>query len=189
MAERLSTRDDTFISSYADHILRYRFAEPYCQGKRVLDAGCGIGYGAAHLAAHGAMKVTAIDISDAALREAQSLFNFKTLTFQNLNVEKIGDSFDQFDVVVNFENIEHVRNPERLVAGASKLLPSGTFITSTPNGEISTFIDGKLANEFHVKEFTATEFVDLLTPYFQDVRLFGQWLTPEGKLRKLRAKQ
>jgi 2-polyprenyl-3-methyl-5-hydroxy-6-metoxy-1,4-benzoquinol methylase len=132
----------------------------------------------------------AIDISETALKEANTLFKIPGLSFQKQNVEEIGARLDTFDVIVNFENMEHIRNPGALAAGASKLLPSGTFITSTPNGEISSFgPDGKLANEFHVKEFTATELRELLRPHFKTIEMYGQWLTPGGRLRKLRARQ
>lgn len=188
MAERLSTRDDTFISSYADHILRYRFAEPYCRNMRVLDAGCGIGYGAAHLARSGALSVLGIDISQTALDEALDLFTLPSLSFKNHSVEQIDALSEPFDTIVNFENIEHIQNPLALVSGAAK--QAKTFITSTPNGSISSFDDsGHLINEFHVKEFTVDEFNALLRPHFEKVELFGQWLTPSGRLRKTRAKQ
>jgi SAM-dependent methyltransferase len=190
MVERLSTKDDTLLSSYAEHILRYRFAAPYCQGKHVLDAGCGVGYGSSFLAQNGAAEVTGIDISASAIEEANRLFKRSNLSFMQRDCEKIGNDFDQFDVVVNFENIEHVNDPNALVAGASKLLPSGTFITSSPNGAISSLDrDGRLANPFHVHEFTEDEFTELLSPHFNSVKFYGQWLTHQGKLRKIRALQ
>ena len=43
--------DETEPGIVALHLKRYDFARPYCEGKVVLDAGCGVGYGTAHLAA------------------------------------------------------------------------------------------------------------------------------------------
>ena len=35
---------------WSEHVARYAFARRYAEGKRVLDAGCGAGYGSAELA-------------------------------------------------------------------------------------------------------------------------------------------
>ena len=40
-----------------------------------------------------------------------------------------------------------------------------------------------------MNEFTLTEFSALLSSHFQRTNYYGHWLTHEGKLRKLRAKQ
>jgi 2-polyprenyl-3-methyl-5-hydroxy-6-metoxy-1,4-benzoquinol methylase len=191
--ERLSSHDDSLVSSYAEHIQRYNFALKFCEGKRVLDAGCGIGYGSQYLAANGAKFVLALDISEEALREARQKFAHQNLIFEQMDVERIGDNpklNGQFDIIVNFENLEHLHNPQRLVAGAESILQSGVLITSTPNGAISKVDEsGNPSNKFHVKEFTAQELADILRAKFATVTLYGQWLTPAGKLRKLRARE
>ena len=53
MAERISLEDETFFGGYSNHMRRYAFAQPYCLDRRVLDAGCGTGYGTSYLAIHG----------------------------------------------------------------------------------------------------------------------------------------
>lgn len=57
MHQRLSLQDDSLIAGYAENIQRFEFALEWCRGKRVLDAGCGSGYGAHFLACHGAASV------------------------------------------------------------------------------------------------------------------------------------
>jgi predicted nicotinamide N-methyase len=47
---------------YYAHLSLYHFALPFVQGKTVLDAGSGGGYGAAYLAEHGASSVIAVDV-------------------------------------------------------------------------------------------------------------------------------
>jgi methylase of polypeptide subunit release factors len=49
------------------HMASYREALRYSYGRRVLDLGCGAGYGAFFLAGYGASHVTAVDISGVAL--------------------------------------------------------------------------------------------------------------------------
>lgn len=191
--ERISFEDSSIVASYAEHIQRYEFALQYCRGKRVLDAGCGTGYGSFFLAANGAKYVVAMDVSVKALKEAKQNYRADNLSYERRDVESLADHpelKEKFDVVVNFENLEHLSNPERLVHGVVTILPKGgIFITSTPNGAVSIFNEaGKLANPFHVKEFTKEELTSLLQSRFE-LSMYGQWLTHDGMLRKMRAKE
>ena len=193
--ERLSLNDESMVASYAEHIQRYEFALEYCREKRVLDAGCGTGYGSHFLAANGARSVLALDISDEALNEAKQNYRLDNLRYERRDVETLGDDpalRNQFDVVVNFENLEHLPQPERLASGVAAILAQagGTLITSTPNGAVSDLDeDGKPANVFHVKEFTLEELRSLLSPHFEHLSMYGQWLTHGGMLRKARARE
>lgn len=192
--ERLSLTDNSMIASYEEHIQRYVFALNYCKGKRVLDAGCGTGYGSHFLAANGAKSVLALDISQEALREASQNYRLHNLRYEHMDVEKLDENLalrGQIDVVVNFENLEHLRQPEKLVNGVTNILEGGgVFITSTPNGAVSEVDEnGRLVNEFHIKEFTIEEFRALLSPHFSPISMYGQWLTHSGALRKLRGRE
>ncbi len=48
----------TLATCSTGHIARYLFASSYVKGKKVLDVGTGIGYGAAMLKAYGADRFT-----------------------------------------------------------------------------------------------------------------------------------
>jgi len=45
--ERISVENRAISRSFANHIQPYEFADRYCSGRRLIDAGCGTGYGAA----------------------------------------------------------------------------------------------------------------------------------------------
>jgi SAM-dependent methyltransferase len=186
--ERLSLNDGSLVRMHGDHIPRYEFAVGYCRGKRVLDAGCGTGYGAFHLATNGARAVEAIDISGDAILEAKEQYQADNLSFKTWDVQELDKLNATYDVVVNFENIEHISQPSRLVSGAASVLAqNGVFICSTPNGEMSRYKpDGTLTNEFHVQEFTKQQFVELLSAEFSSITLFGQWLNFDGQLREIK---
>ena len=47
------------------HLKRYEFALPWCRGREVLDAGCGVGYGSAFLARE-ASRLLGVDRDDPA---------------------------------------------------------------------------------------------------------------------------
>ena len=53
-----------------EHIHRYAFAGELVRNKRVLDAACGEGYGAAHLA-RTARSVSAVDISETSISKSK----------------------------------------------------------------------------------------------------------------------
>lgn len=189
VGERISTGSKTFYTSYGNHIQRDNFAEQYASGKRVIDAGCGIGYGSAHLAMNGALSVVAIDISDDAMAEAKRLYRRDNLRFIKGDVERLAEIADlggPFDVGVNFENIEHLANPTRFLAGVKELLTSeGTFVVSTPNGELTERDEtGNIKNQFHLKEFTMDEFREMLGQFFGSTEFFGQWKTSEMLARQ-----
>ena len=56
-----------------EHWARYAFALEFAQGKRVLDAACGEGFGSA-LLARTAREVTGVDISAQAVAHAQARY-------------------------------------------------------------------------------------------------------------------
>ena len=64
-----------------EHLHRYAFARELVAGKRVLDAACGEGYGAALLAGS-AVAVTAVDRSAQAIGHARSRYGASNLDFR-----------------------------------------------------------------------------------------------------------
>src|SRR4051812_25282678 len=99
----------------AEHQARYLLAQQFVSGRRVLDAACGTGYGTRILIDGGADEVTAMDIAPEAVEET------RRRTRGEANVVK-GDLYalpfddDAFDIVVCFEAIEHVQQPEQVLA-------------------------------------------------------------------------
>ena len=78
MPERLSINDQSILYGYAHHIQRYEFALNYCGHKRVLDAGCGTGYGSYYLSINGASEVIGVDIAADAWGKQGSITNVLT---------------------------------------------------------------------------------------------------------------
>src|SRR6185369_7078285 len=64
-----------------EHMARYHFAVRLARGKRVLDAGCGAGYGSSALA-EVAESVTAVDIAAEAVDYARSHYPAANLAFE-----------------------------------------------------------------------------------------------------------
>ncbi len=188
MVERIALEDESFFGGYCNHMQRYEFAQPYCLHRRVLDAGCGTGYGTSYLANHGTGSIVGVDISDEALAEANRLYRRDNLRFAKGDVERLTEIRDLgglFDTVVSLENIEHLTDPTRFLAGAKQVLTGeGTLVVSTPNGQITERDEqGNIRNPFHVREFAEDEFRQLVGQVFGSIELFGQWKTPERVVR------
>jgi len=98
-------------------------------GRRVLDLGCR--YGALTQAYAEGNDVVGVDVDREALAEAAKL-GIET-RWADVD-EPLPFEDASFDVVVAGELLEHVRDPERLVGEAERvLLPGGTFVASVPN--------------------------------------------------------
>lgn len=156
-----------------EHMARYTFAARLARGKRVLDAGCGAGYGSAELARE-ALWVVGVDVAAEAVDYAQAGYQLSNLTFEQGSCTALPHPDAAFDLVVAFEVIEHLENFGALLQEARRVLaPNGQFIVSTPNKLYYTASRGRQgANPFHVHEFEFEEFRDELTRVFPYVSLF-----------------
>ncbi|MEO8125619.1 MAG: class I SAM-dependent methyltransferase [Bryobacteraceae bacterium] len=158
-----------------EHVSRYAFASRLSRNRRVLDAGCGVGYGSAELS-YSANTVTAVDISPEAVAFARKQYPRRNLNCLVGSCTALPLADSSFDLVVAFEVIEHLADWQLLLAEAKRVLaPGGQFIVSTPNKTYyaeSRNLSGP--NPFHEHEFEYEEFRDALTAVFPHVSLFLQ---------------
>lgn len=181
---------------YSEHMGRYEFASRFVKNLRVLDVACGAGYGAPVLCAAGARSYLGLDISDEALRIAERRYRTsENIKFSRADACSLPElARGSFDMVVSFETIEHLRDPERFLARIKDVLaPSGILIISTPNRSVYDPTGGRgrrPTNPFHIQEWTAREFVLLLRRSFSVDSVLGQGLCPQWKVvgRRLAAR-
>jgi SAM-dependent methyltransferase len=160
---------------FNEHLARYRFAALFAENGRVLDAGCGSGYGAAEFAAT-ASCVVAMDISSEAVAHARNAFAAPRTAFVQGSCERLPFTDGAFDLIAAFEVIEHLEGWQDLLAEARRVLcPSGVLLVSTPN---KAFYSESRAdagpNPFHVHEFEYSEFEAALSAVFPHVHLWSQ---------------
>ncbi|MBI4442383.1 MAG: methyltransferase domain-containing protein [Acidobacteria bacterium] len=150
---------------FNEHRARYLFARQFVSGKKVLDAACGTGYGSA-LLGETATAVFGVDISSDAVLYARQHYRGTNLHFGRCDCLALAFPSGWFDVVVAFEIIEHLENPEAFVAELRRVLaPSGVLLLSTPNRLYYTEERGEV-NPFHQREFSFPELQQLLSAIF-----------------------
>lgn len=109
-AERLIPGVDAPGGEMEQHVARYAWAFRFCEGKRVLDVGCGAGYGS-FLLSWVADRVDGVDRDPVAIEVAQR-------SYPNGPVYSVVDGTDgslpTADIATCFEVLEHVDEPDAL---------------------------------------------------------------------------
>ncbi len=138
------------------HLVRYAWACQFIRrGDRVLDIACGMGYGSYLVRRNTeAGVVLGADSSATSIRYAKDSFRIRGLGFKKLDAESLRTlRAGRFDVVLSFETLEHLREPEAFLQDVSRLLrPSGRVIVSVPNDWSDE--TGKDPNPYHFHVYT-----------------------------------
>ena len=100
---------------------------------RVLDLGCGGGFLSNYLAERG-HAVTGVDTTAENLTVARANDRTRTATYELADACALPFGRGSFDVVCAMDLLEHVEDPERVIAEASRVLvPGGLFVFHTFN--------------------------------------------------------
>lgn len=133
--------------------LRLSYIQQRCtlEGKQVIDIGCGGGILSEALAQSGA-NVTAIDMGEAALNVAKlhALEAELNIDYQLATAEAIADAKpEQFDVVTCLEMLEHVPDPDAIIAACARLVkPGGHLFFSTLNRNPKAYLLAVVGAEY-----------------------------------------
>ncbi len=157
-----------------EHIARYLFASTLAAGKRVLDVGCGAGYGT-HALARTASYAMGFDISPEAIGYARLHYG-QAAAFELGDATAFPADGRSFDLIAAFEVIEHLSEWAKLITEAARAVTeSGLFMVSTPNKTYYAETRREQGpNEFHEHEFDYQEFLDALSEVFPHVRILAQ---------------
>lgn len=162
-------------ASYGRHLGAYAWAAQHCYKKPVVDIGCGEGYGL-ELISLFATSVGGVDVSPTYIKKAENR-NYKCEKFllqadlddENLVIGMRGG------VVLAFEILEHVKNPEALV---KRIAATGTtLIFSVPHN---------YPHELHLTNFTSQDEVRaLVQPYLLAGEVEFLWMNQEGLISRV----
>ncbi|HQZ37887.1 MAG TPA: class I SAM-dependent methyltransferase [Vicinamibacterales bacterium] len=160
------------------HVARYMWARRFVRpGDRVLDAACGLGYGS-RLLVDGTLadSVLGLDVDQSAITYAAEHYGAAStrLSYAVRDLSNLADLPDaSFDVIVSFETVEHLEDPERFLAGCRRLLtPGGRFVCSVPNEWLDE--RGVDPNPHHLHVFDRARLEALCGRHFLLEHVFGQ---------------
>jgi SAM-dependent methyltransferase len=161
--ERVSAPEGGFNPTFQRHVAAYRLCAPLLPPGRVLDLGCGVGHSFRELEPR---ESVGVDVDEAALagqaRETH-VADMRSLPFADR----------EFQSVLAVQSLEHVPDPERVLAEVVRVLvPGGRAIFVTPNR--LTFGHGEeIIDPFHFVEFDAADLRDLCERGFAAVEILG----------------
>ena len=189
ITEHYKSSPEDFVI-YLLHIATYDFAEQFTRDKRVLDYGCGSGYGSARIAA-GAVEVIGVDVADDAVTYAREQFAGDNLHFQAIDpAERLPFEDASFDTVLSFQVFEHVANTTHYLSEIRRVLaPGGQLLLVTPDRSTRLLPLQRPWNRWHVTEYSARSLSHALRAAFPTVEMMRMGGRPdviELELRRCR---
>ena len=153
LAHRWWDKEGEFRSLHEINPLRLEWIDSLCplKGCQVLDVGCGGGILSESMYFKGA-SVTGIDLGEKALHVAK-LHQYESdakVDYRLISAEQLADEQPAgFDVVTCMEMLEHVPDPEAIVAACARLVkPGGTVFFSTINRTPKAYLFAVLGAEY-----------------------------------------
>jgi SAM-dependent methyltransferase len=166
--ERYVPEDYRGTYTEVEHQARYSWAAQLVAGRDVLDAGCGVGWGTVRLA-RSARHAVGIDIDEPAVSNARErAAGSAEFVVGDLLALPFPDG--SFDLVVCFEAIEHVADPQLALDELRRVLrPNGVLAVSSPNRGV--YPEG---NPHHIHELASEELEESLRSRFTNVAMYRQ---------------
>jgi len=163
--------------NYYSHLSIYRFASFYTKGLRVLDAGCGTGYGTSYLARAGAQHVTGIDVSENAISYCKAHFSEPATDFivADLSIE-IPVPSCSVDAIFSSQAMEHLSNIEDFLSECRRVLkPNGLMVVAVPAIVSKEQLEDNIWNRFHLINLTPLGWYTKTRRNFARVHAFSHW--------------
>lgn len=143
----------------------YHVALPFVSGD-VLELGCGEGRGVELLAPIASSYLALDKISEVINRLSEK---YPDHTFRQATFPPIDLPDAQFDTIVSFQVIEHIKNDQLFLKEIARLLkPGGKALISTPNIKMTLS-----RNPWHTREYTAEQLAEHGKKYFSHVDMRG----------------
>jgi 2-polyprenyl-3-methyl-5-hydroxy-6-metoxy-1,4-benzoquinol methylase len=168
------------------HLYRYQnVQETIKSNQRILDVGCGTGYGT-QLLFNAGHETMGIDVSTQAIIYSNS--SFPGPEYFIGNAESLPFKEGIFDVVTAFESIEHLQDADSGIKEIQRVLKKrGDLFISTPNPKHLKNVLKKIFfgipipkkvdmnNVYHIREFPYEEFLTFLQKNgFNIITVYGQ---------------
>lgn len=161
--ERVSSAAGGFNPTWQRHVAAYALCAPLLPAGRVLDLGCGVGHSFELLAPRVSVGVD-LDPAVLAGQERETVAaDMRALPFADAS----------FASVLAVQSLEHVPDPERVLAEAARVLePGGVAVFVTPN-RLTFGPAEEIVDPYHHVEFAAAELEALCAARFGAVEMRG----------------
>jgi SAM-dependent methyltransferase len=166
--ERVTTAQGGFNPSFQRHRAEYRLCSSLLGPGRVLDLGCGTGHSFQLLSPR---ETVGVDVEPSALpqqaRETR-VADMRDLPF----------SAGAFASVVAIQSIEHVPDPDRMLAEVTRVLePDGRAIFVTPN-RLTFGRPDEIVDPYHYAEYDPHELHGQCARFFKSVEVLALHASP-----------
>lgn len=162
------------IWGYWAHLSIYRFALPWVQGRSVLEAGSGSGYGADYFMENGAASVIGFDASEEAVLFSRDRYRTDGLRYETADLNQgLPTTAKSVDIIFSSNVFEHVAQIDTLIADCTRVLKEGgVAIIAVPpvNTEIALEVD--IRNYFHVHHIPPSAWHAKLSRFFESVECY-----------------
>jgi SAM-dependent methyltransferase len=159
----VSTAAAGFNPTWQRHVAAYAQCAPLLPAGLVLDLGCGVGHSYEELAPR---ETVGLDIDPGALvgqeRETR-VGDMRALPFAERS----------FAGVLSVQSLEHVPDPERVLAEVRRVLASGGLAVFVTPNRLTFGPPDEVIDPYHYVEFSAPELRVLCEPIFDRVEILG----------------
>lgn len=152
-------QNDLFVA----HASIYGFFAAYARGMRVLDAGCGAGYGSERLLAAGARSVHGVDLDPRNVRYARRHYARPGLAFEVADCQSLALADGALDLVVASNVLEHLERPDSFLSAVrAALVPGGRALMAVPPITTDEALADNEGIHYHRSNLTVDGWVSLL---------------------------
>lgn len=169
---------------YLKHRFAYEYILPYInQGTKILDLGCGEGYGTYMLASKAKAFFYALDVDEKTIIEAKQKYNGDNIEFKCYDGGSNAFPDNTFDMIISFQVIEHVSNPEIFLKEICRMLkPNGKFFITTPQ-RTYRLADKQIPwNKYHITEYDYISLSLLAKNVYEKFYIYSITAIPEVSL-------
>lgn len=166
--ERIVTPSGGFNASWQRHAACYALTAPFLGPGTVLDIGCGTGHARSQLQGRPSIGIDRDHLSLVAQDRPTVRADMRILPLKEACMGS----------VLCIHAVEHVPDPERVVAEVARILrPGGVAVFVTPN-RLTFGRPDEIIDPYHYLEFDAPELEELCRPYFSETRPCGLFGSP-----------
>lgn len=166
--ERIVTPEGGFNASWQRHAACYALAARFLGPGRVLDLGCGLGHATRFLEPRTSIGLDLDHDSLAAQDRPTVAADLRRLPFAD----------GSYGSVLCAHAIEHVPDPERVLAESSRVLAAGgVAVFVTPN-RLTFGRPDEIIDPYHFVEYDAAQLARLCAGFYESVESYGLFGSP-----------